>query len=93
MCKTSINIRPSVMAFAAQMETVLRENDYKGGWAEMTMPELIRCIGLEFVELVDVDRNDEFYKESLVNEAVDIANFCHMIFDNLTPESPSTPEC
>ena len=25
-------IRPAMMRFAAEMERVLRENDYKGGW-------------------------------------------------------------
>lgn len=76
------SVRPELAAFALEMETVLRENDRKAGWNEMSVHQLFHRIKGEFEELQreyilqsnaldGVNRRDRLRKE-----AIDIANFC-----------------
>lgn len=76
-------IRPSVMKFARAMEGVLRKNDHKTGWKDMNNWELIERVEQELEELKDAD--NRMSTRLVINEAIDVANFCMMIFDNNTP--------
>ena len=75
-------IRPEVAKFAIEMEAVLRENDDKTGWDNMSIHALYSRIKGEFEELQreyilqtnaldGVNRRDRLRKE-----AIDVANFC-----------------
>lgn len=74
-----MKIRPEVMRFAEAMEKKLKKNDYKGGWKKMGHYELCARIYSELDELISEESNG-----GKKLEAVDIANFAMMIFDNLT---------
>lgn len=52
----SLELRPSVAAFAQLMEAKLRENDHKGGWRHCTTAYLSRRCGNELKELRGVIR-------------------------------------
>ena len=81
--------RPSVQRFARAMEKVLRDNDYKDGWEEMTNEEIVDGLIEEATEIhvafyhrdVDKDLTEEDIV-GLVHEAIDTANFAHMLYDN-----------
>lgn len=86
---SGIKLRPCVQKFANQMELVLRENDHKNGWDVMCAYELLGRISEERDELLRAI--DKFYendnetgnlREKMLDEAIDIANFCMMIYDN-----------
>ena len=62
-----IEIRPAVMHFAAAMERVLRTNDHKGGWLEMTDKEIVSRIGQEVRE-IDFPVLDYLRVESLTTD-------------------------
>lgn len=75
-----IRPRKAVMAFAREMEQVLRENDFKGGWK--TIPyslfdQLVRkTFGLNVV--LHTKHNDH---EAIRRKCADIANYAMMIAD------------
>ena len=48
------DLRPSVQAFAVEMEQKLRENDYKGGWDDCEPSHLLGRLLNEVAELVVV---------------------------------------
>lgn len=79
-------VRPSVKRFAIEMEKVLRENDYKGGWNELSDDHLINRMFQEWIELHDamIIRNRLNAKTTIdmQKECIDIANFAMMLFDN-----------
>ena len=79
-----VQIRPEVRAFAQSMEEVLRKNDHKGGWHNMSFAELVGCIAKENAELVRAFNSHPTanYWRDICHEAVDIANFAMMIFCN-----------
>lgn len=71
--------------FADYMEDVLRDNDYKNGWDDMTVSEIIRRMNEEAREV-----NNTYYAKAmhfnldwraLKKEAADVANFCMMLAD------------
>lgn len=72
-------VRSEVLAFAIEMEKVLRMNDHKGGWKEIGVEFLFRRLKDECNELGRCGGED---KNEIVKEAVDIANFAMMIADN-----------
>lgn len=85
-------LRPAIRRFAEAMETVLRENDKKGGWKDCDDTYLLGRLNEEISELKEeigcLAMPAEFYtgpyRQQFViqKEAVDVANFCMMIFDN-----------
>lgn len=78
-----IKPRPEVMRFARQMEYILRDNDYKGGWNNMSMDELYYRAREEMRELREaLDRwmDDDGYI-LITKEAADVANYMLMIAD------------
>jgi NTP pyrophosphatase (non-canonical NTP hydrolase) len=71
------------MAFAQEMETRLRANDHKGGWADCDFPYLIRRIREETDELADTMRDvgGLYDYAEIRREAADVANFAMMVAD------------
>jgi hypothetical protein len=86
------DVRPCVREFAMDMENVLRENDHKTGWKNNTLDSLFRMMGREVEELeeeIDVFNNLQRkgvevpeVRNAICREAIDIANFAMMIYDN-----------
>lgn len=73
-------MRPEVEHFAELMEEGLRENDYKGGWNDMTIQE---CLGRMFEELLELMQAlARGSPTSVKHEAADVANFLMFIVDN-----------
>ena len=75
-------VRPEVARFAVDMETILRNNDHKTGWDNLSIHQLFDRIKGEFEELqreyilqTNVpDGKDR--TQRLQDEAIDIANYC-----------------
>ena len=85
--KPKIKVRPEVLEFAKEMEKKLKKNDWKGGWDNCSPEELIRLLKREVDELEYYleeyyDHKDRGYLYRMSLEAVDIANFAMMIWDN-----------
>lgn len=74
-----LRLREPLREFAAHMEDVLRRNDHKGGWQNMTHHHLIFRIKDETAELVKAVRRGD--NDGIMDEAADIANFAMMIYD------------
>lgn len=82
------SLRPEVTGFAVMMETVLAQNDWKGGWQDMDYDEIIERIDQELNELKAALRPAQGFlsareREVAKKEAVDVANFCMMLLDLL----------
>ena len=73
-------LRPEVLTFAEAMEKKLKYNDDKGGWQWMSLGEIAERIDDELEELTYALDNGK--RGSAADEAVDVANFCMMFFDN-----------
>ena len=71
-------IRPSVLWFAGQMETKLRENEHKGNWTTRPDGDLLVDLEGEVVELEDSIALQTNPTE-IIKEAADVANFAMMI--------------
>jgi len=76
-------VRNSVIEFAKVMEIKLAENDKKGGWEKRNIyPDLFDRLTVEVNELrQSIDSGED---TEIMNEAADVGNFAHMIFDNVT---------
>jgi hypothetical protein len=80
------SLRPAVRRFAFHMEAILRRNDHKGGWENEPLPDLWYRLEEETKELADAIMVPERSSGSSIrDEAVDVANFAMMIFDNTLP--------
>lgn len=76
--------RRAVERFALGMERKLRQNDYKGGWKQMSVDEMLERLDEEVEELkkaLHPMRKEN--PQRVFKEAVDIANFCMFIADNV----------
>jgi len=88
-------MRESVKEFADAMERVLKDNDHKDGWKNLNAYHLLGRIDEERDELFRA--MDRFYRDEnaignqklakkdlndMLDEAIDIANFCMMLYDN-----------
>lgn len=76
--------RRAVERFALGMERKLRQNDYKGGWKQMSVDEMLERLDEEVEELkkaLHPMRKEN--PQRVFKEAVDVANFCLFIADNL----------
>jgi len=82
--------RPEVKAFADAMEAKLKANDHKGGWNNCgTSMQYLFDRLLEETEELEVAVHD---KNSVLEEAADVANFAMMIADvagELLPPPPT----
>jgi len=75
-------MRKIVKQFADEMERVLKENDYKGGWG-------IENCSIQYLEQRLIEEIGEYFGDIANNsfepdELIDIANFCAMIWDRRT---------
>ena len=84
-----IKLRQSVQRFAEAMELVLRDNDHKTGWQELCNDTLLERMEDELKELheemchrTDYRNPDMPDLNRGVHEAIDLANFAMMFFDN-----------
>lgn len=82
--------RGEVTRFATEMETVLRENDYKDPYTDCSIEWLFERLEAEVEELriaIKERTNDDGDKELNVRkECVDVANFAMFIFENRREE-------
>lgn len=83
-----VTIRESLRNFVIEMEKVLRDNDYKGGWKAESLEYLIKRAMTELGELSDAllryQHNDHQDNAAMVvREAVDVANYMMMIADKV----------
>jgi len=96
----NVEIRPAIMRFAQLMERELRENDYKGGWEDMSDEELVFRTKEELMELERAmhtscpycgDKMKHLDNDDVRSEAADVANFLMMIVDNRDTVSKKKP--
>lgn len=71
-----MELRDSVLAFAAQMERKLRANDHKGGWSNESPEWLLSRLREEVAELEQLVASGG---PGVVGEAADVANFAMMV--------------
>lgn len=76
-------LRPEVQVFAQAMEATLRDNDYKGGWKDMTPKESIRRLYQESGELWHEikDYPGRINTIKTLREACDVANYAMFTAD------------
>ncbi|MBO6550984.1 MAG: hypothetical protein JJ964_15390 [Rhizobiales bacterium] len=90
--------RPEVLAFATEMERVLKTNDYKGGWKHCDLTYLKRRLTQERGEFeralarYRADPEHEQSKHAVLDEACDVANFLMMTCDVIGALTPPTKE-
>lgn len=86
-------MRKSVRIFADEMERVLKENDYKGGWQDCLDRYLFQKLNEEVREVErEYWRGDERHAfrgdaKKLRKELVDVANVCMMLHENIGRDS------
>jgi len=73
-----LTLRPTLRDFSSECERVLRENDYKGGWAGAPEGFLIEGIRDNVWNLED----NEITIENFLKSCLDIANYAMMLWDN-----------
>ena len=79
MLMPEIELRPAVKWFAQLMETKLRARDYRGGWSGCSIDNLAGQMGEEIEELAEAIGCGR--KKCIIEEAVDVANYCMMLAD------------
>jgi len=85
-------VRPEVWQFALLMEKKLKENDHKSHWSKCNQEYLLKRLDEEVEELHKCfffyspgDMNffmDGHHEDKIPGEAVDVANFAMMLWDN-----------
>lgn len=83
-------VRPEVERFALAMEAHLAANDHKGGWRGLTVVQLFNRAVDELDELSRAHQDRDIGETA--REAVDVANYCMMIFDNAIHTQGATDE-
>jgi NTP pyrophosphatase (non-canonical NTP hydrolase) len=84
--------RQPVQDFALDMERMLQENDFKGGWQDEDLEDMIDKLAEEKKELVIATRNfeanhyslnppNEKLRQKVIDEAADVGNIAMMISD------------
>jgi len=74
-------MRESVLELANHMELVLKKNDHKMGWSGLSIKTLLCMVKNEVDELEEA--LDNCNPVETIKEAVDVANFCMMIRENI----------
>ncbi len=72
-----IKVRKEVMRFAEDMERILRDNDYKGGWGKCSKKYLLNKLQEEILEVY----KEKYGRSFLRKELIDVANICMMLWD------------
>jgi len=80
-------MRKEVRWFAEKMEEVLRENDHRGGWEDMSALELFSCFLGEVYELDSALWHGD---GDVVKECCDVANYAMMIADKMRGRNENT---
>ena len=87
--------REEVQWFAQVMESVLRKNDYKGGWHDASFEFLLDKILFEEIkelkdalETLTMGAITGEMVDNVVNEAADVANLAMMIADKAVVYAP-----
>jgi len=82
-------VRPEVALFALEMEGVLKENDHKTGWDDLSIHALFNRIKQEFeefqAEYIVMNHHlgdDSQYINKMREEALDISNYCMFLCHN-----------
>jgi hypothetical protein len=75
-------IRPEVEYFANLMEEKLKKNDYKGGWKDEPPVYFKMHMHLEYYEFLSAFNSGS--KDKIIDECVDLANYCMMLVDVLS---------
>lgn len=78
----TVQRRAALQTFADKMELVLRKHDHKTTWRTDPIEMLVRKLKLELMEF-DIAYDFERWEEAR-NEAVDLANFCLIVYDRLS---------
>ena len=83
------DIRDQLVEFISEMEKILKENDYKGGWDSCSIKfirdkliEEFREVLLETRKVIN-EKTDEKTVEKTQKEAIDLANMCMILYDKL----------
>jgi hypothetical protein len=84
MNEGKIELRESVKWFAEQMETRLKQNDYRGGWNKEILTDLYFYLEKQQKELKNAlyEHYGKMNNKRLIKEAVDLANYAMMIAEN-----------
>ena len=77
---TNLKPRNSVARFARSMEVVLKRNDQKGGWGNLSKISMFNSLTSEVFELHEVIIKGQLGPE-ITKECCDIANYAMMIAD------------
>jgi hypothetical protein len=77
----AITRNAALNAFVEQMHKRLLNNMSKGGWEKLSEVECIRRANTNLNKFLNVREDMNF--DELQTSAVDAANYCMMIFDNL----------
>ncbi len=72
--------RNSVARFARSMEVVLKQNDRKGGWSNLSKNSMFNSLTSEVFELHEAIIKGQLGPE-ITKECCDIANYAMMIAD------------
>ena len=92
-----MEVRKNVEDFAEEMERILQQNDFKGGWKREDLSYLDEKLLEEVAEYLTINRSSLEIIQTFVNkiaqvkghtdkpdkELVDIANICMMLHDKL----------
>ena len=83
--EAKVVLRPNLRKFAEAQEEVLKANDHKGGWDNMTAKQVYDLLEDEMNELADIvlnnpDLTPEEANEQIRHECCDVANYAMMLF-------------
>ena len=82
--KEALSVQKELFEFSAEMNKILKENDKEKGdsWKYMPIKELLGILNSHYERLVDaIYREDE---ASIMDESIDTANMCMMIYTKST---------
>ena len=77
----NLEMRKEVVDFAQFMEKILRDNDYKSSWKDMTVWDIFARLQEEVEELRHALRFPSADWQNVQKECVDVANFAMMLAD------------
>ena len=83
--KRAGSLRLSVRAFAEDMEAILSQNDYKGGWENATVDFCLCKLAEEFAEVVQAIKH-RAGGEEVRRECVDLANVAMALSEHYPKE-------
>lgn len=83
ICPDCEGIRHSVLRFSRIQERILKNNDHKNGWKNLSLKWLLHRLKQEVKELEkSIDKITKDTAPDIDAECADVANFAMMISDN-----------